>query len=64
MYELASQGMRCPVPNQSTQIYIIYLTPRGRVLPIMAYTGRLRPKGVPFFILQVYETAGITLVEV
>ena len=24
------------------------LSPRGEVLPIMAYTGRLRPKGVPF----------------
>ena len=24
------------------------MTPGGGVLPIMAYTGRLRPKGVPF----------------
>ena len=27
------------------------------VLPIMAYTGRLHSKGVPFFRLQVYERA-------
>ena len=30
----------------------------------MAYTGRLRPKGVPFFSLQVNEMVGISLVEV
>ena len=30
----------------------------------MAYTGRLRLKGVPFFRLQVYERVGILLVEV
>ena len=30
----------------------------------MAYTGRLRLKGVPFFRLQVYDTVGILLVEV
>ena len=29
----------------------------------MAYTGRLRLKGVPFFRLQVYEREGILLVE-
>ena len=30
------------------------------VLPIMAYTGRLRPKGIPFFFrLQVYQTAAL-----
>ena len=29
----------------------------------MAYTGRLRPKGVPFFGLQVYERVGISQVE-
>ena len=34
------------------------------VLPIMAYTGMLRPKGVPFFKLQVYERVGISLVKV
>ena len=39
--------------------------PRG-VLPKMAPTGRLHPKGVPFLIsrLQVYERVGISLVEV
>ena len=31
----------------------------GWVLPMMAYTGRLRPKGVPiYFRLQVYEKVG------
>ena len=30
----------------------------------MAYTGRLRPKGVFFFRLQVYERVGILLFEV
>ena len=34
------------------------------VLPIMAYTGRLRPKGVPFSMLQVYERVRILRVEV
>ena len=34
----------------------------GGVLPIMAYTGRLRPKGVPFFRLQVYKRVGISQV--
>jgi len=38
--------------------------PQRGVLPIMVYTGRLRPKGVPFFRLQVYERVGISLVEV
>ena len=38
----------------------------GRVLPIMAYTGpRRRPsKGVPFFMVHVYQRVGISLVEV
>ena len=35
----------------------------GRVLPIMAFTGRLRPKGVPFR-LQVYKRGGISQAEV
>ena len=38
--------------------------PGGRVLPIMSYTGRLRPKGIPFFRLQVYKRVGISLVVV
>ena len=37
--------------------------PRG-ILPMMAYTGRLRPKGVPFSRLQVYERVGILFVKV
>ena len=36
----------------------------GWVLPIMAYTGRLRLKGVPLFRLQVYEKIAILLIEV
>ena len=38
----------------------------GRVLPIMAYTGprRLRSKKGTFFRVQVYQTVGISLVEV
>ena len=35
-----------------------------RVVPIIAYTGRLHPKGGTFFRLQVYERVGISLVEV
>ena len=39
--------------------------PRMGVLPIMAYTGRLCPKGVPFSGFRVvYERVGISLVEV
>ena len=34
----------------------------GGVIPIMAYMGRIRPKGVPFSSLQVHETVGISLV--
>ena len=30
----------------------------------MAYNKRLRPKGVPFFRLLVYERVGISLIEV
>ena len=34
--------------SQIVQTYVTLLPPGGRgVLPIMAYTGRLRPKGVP-----------------
>ena len=29
----------------------------------MAHTGRLRPKGVPFFKLRVYEREGISVAE-
>ena len=35
------------------------------VLPVMAYAGRLRPKGEPFqSTLQVHERVGISRVEV
>ena len=34
------------------------------VLPTMAYTGRLRPKGCTFFRLQVYKRVGISQAEV
>ena len=37
--------------------------PEG-VIPIMAYTGRLRLKGGTFFRLHVYERVGILLVKV
>ena len=37
---------------------------RRGVSPIMAYTGRLRPKGVSLFRLQVHESGGILLFEV
>ena len=36
----------------------------GGVLPMMAYSGRLRPKRGIFFGLQVYKRVGISLVEV
>ena len=35
-----------------------------RKLPMIASTGRLRPKGVPFSGLKVYERVGILLVDV
>ena len=36
----------------------------GGVISLMTYTGRVCPKGGPFFKLQVYEKVGISLVEV
>ena len=36
----------------------------GRVLRKMAYTQRIRPKGVPFLGLQVYDRVWILLLEV
>ena len=36
----------------------------GWVFPIMVYTGRLRPKGVPFSGFLGYERVWISLVEV
>ena len=36
----------------------------GVTISIMAYMGRLRPKGVPFSKLQVLASVGISLVKV
>ena len=38
------------------------LAPGGT--PVVVYTGKLRPKGVPQYSLQVCERAGISLVKV
>ena len=47
-------------------IVTIDFAPRGGgvVLPITDYKGRLRPKGVPFFRLEVCERVGISRVQV
>ena len=49
-------------------MYLLYILHRlassPRFLPIVAYKGRLEPKGVHFFRFQVYERVGISLVEV
>ena len=37
---------------------------RRRVVPIIAYMGRLHPKGGTLFRLQVYERVRISIVEV
>ena len=42
--------------------YSIFTRGGGGVLPIMAYMGRLWPKGVPFSRLEVHESVGISLV--
>ena len=39
-------------------------TPRGGVFPIMDYTGRLCPKRLLFFRLEVYKRVGISRAEV
>ena len=36
----------------------------GGVLPMMAYSGRLRPKGVSFSVFRCMKGVGISLVEV
>ena len=36
----------------------------GVVIPIMACLGKLRPKGVPLFRLQIFERVAILLTEV
>ena len=42
--------------------YSIFTRGGGGVLTIMAYMGRLWPKGVPFSRLEVHESVGISLV--
>ena len=39
-------------------------TPGGGVLPILAYTGRLRPKGVPNSGFRYIKRVGISQVKV
>ena len=53
-------------PHQQLAILIslVLWRPRGVVLPIMAYTGRLHPKGVPFSGFRFFERVHILLVEV
>lgn len=41
-----------------------YIESRWLIPYLIAYTGKVRLKGVPFFRLQVYEREGISLVEV
>ena len=45
-------------------LLFLLVAPGRGALPIMAYTRRLRPKGVPFFKLQVYKGVGNSQVEV
>ena len=52
-HSLRSQGSVLPPPP-----------PGGWVLPIMAYTGRLRPKGVPFSGFRYMKRVGISQVEI
>ena len=49
-------------PSSSSSLFKVSNIPGG-VLPIMAYTGRLRPKGVPFQASGI-KKAGISQVEV
>ena len=50
--------------NQRRNYYWLHPQRGGGVLPIMAYVGRPRPKGVPFFRLQVYERVGKSAISV
>jgi len=46
-------------------VALLLYSPRGRVLPIMAYTGRLHPKGVPFSGFRyINKRVGISRAEV
>ena len=49
---------------QYQHIIAVKCKPRGVLLSLIAYTGRLRPKKGSFFRLQVYERVGASLVEV
>ena len=49
---------------QYQHIIAVKCKPRGVLLPLIACTGRLRPKKGSFFRLQVYERLGASLVEV
>ena len=55
----SSNPVEAPATSQ-----LLKLRPGG-VLPIVDYTGRLRPKGVPFSgVFQVYKRVGISRAEV
>ena len=49
---------------QYQHIIAVKCKPRGVLLSLIDYTGRLRPKKGSFFRLQVYERVGASLVEV
>jgi len=57
LYLAAADGVMCDseeeklvwwAAHRDTLPYFVALVMPGGALPIMAYTGRLRPKGVPF----------------
>ena len=68
--------MSCVLSSSATghTAYFGTVEVQGAVLPIMAYTGRLRPKGVPFpgfryikgqgFYTEVYERVGESVIWV
>ena len=57
-----------PCVQVATRLIGVKACPRvgggGGSLLTMDYTGRLRPKGVPFFRLEVYKRVGISRVKV
>ena len=40
------------------RLFVPRITIPGGVFPIVGHTGRVRPKGVPFFKLAVYKRVG------
>ena len=59
------RGTQKPKIKISVAAKVSFPTPRGGrgwIVPIMAYTGRLRPKGVAFSVLR-YMGVGISLVR-